>query len=197
MFEGHLQNTLQSLEMPENEASGDTVPSTSPVSSAEKIALRQQLAALEANVGIMAKLATPTMGIMMMLCGVGSVFLARHWQARLYNPGGFQQEFHQLRFGKTFSLVVLAFSTLAMFLGVSLLNHIAMVLLAAVMFQGLAVMHCVVKNRSMSSAWLVGLYVLLLLPHTSALLGALGLADNWLDVRKRTAPPSQGNSEGE
>lgn len=197
MFEGHLQNTLDSLDAPQNEASGDTGLTTLPasrVSSADKIALRQQLAALEANVGIMAKLATPTMGIMMMLCGVGSVFLARHWQARLYNPGGFQQEFHQLRFGKGLSLFVLVAVTAAMFLNVSLLSHIAMVLLAAVMFQGLAVMHCVVKNRGMSSAWLVGVYTLLLLPHTSALLGALGLADNWLDLRNRTAPPSQGES---
>ena len=191
-FEGHLQNTLLQIE-----SSGDESASGSAAINAETIQLREQLASLQANIGVMAKLATPTMGIMMMLCGVGSVLLARSWQARLFNPGGFQQEFHQLRFGKTFSLVVLAFSTLAMFLGVSLLNHIAMVLLAAVMFQGLAVMHCVVKNRGMSSAWLVGLYVLLLLPHTSALLGALGLADNWLDVRKRTAPPSQGNGEGE
>ena len=191
-FEGHLQNTLLQIE-----SSGDESASGSAAINADTIQLREQLASLQANIGVMAKLATPTMGIMMMLCGVGSVLLARSWQARLFNPGGFQQEFHQLRFGKTFSLVVLAFSTLAMFLGVSLLNHIAMVLLAAVMFQGLAVMHCVVKNRGMSSAWLVGLYVLLLLPHTSALLGALGLADNWLDVRKRTAPPSQGNGEGE
>ncbi len=197
MFEGHLQNTLQSLETSEDEASGDTVPSTSQVSSADRIALRQQLAALEANVGIMAKLATPTMGIMMMLCGVGSVFLARHWQARLYNPGGFQQEFHQLRFGKGLSVVVLVAATAAMLLNVALLSHIAMVLLAAVMFQGLAVMHSVVKNRGMSRAWLVGVYTLLLLPHTSALLGALGLADNWLDIRNRTAPPSQGGSSGQ
>ena len=29
-----------------------------------------------------------------------SLFIARVWQAMLYNPGGFQQEFHGLQFGK-------------------------------------------------------------------------------------------------
>lgn len=191
-FEDHLQSTLAQLETTQLETAGGDLEGSGAAVNADSLQLREQLAALQANIGVMARLATPTMGIMMMLCGIGSVLLARSWQARLFNPGGFQKEFHQLRFGKAFSLAVLGFATLAMLLQVPLLNHIAMVLLAAVMFQGLAVMHYVVKNRGMSSAWLVGLYVLLLLPHTSALLGAMGLADNWLDIRKRIAPPPNG-----
>lgn len=186
-FEGHLQSTMVQLESAGSGSGSDSVDGSRSI-TADNIRLREQLAALQSNIGVMAKLATPTMGIMMMLCGIGSVLLARSWQARLFNPGGFQQEFHQLRFGKAFSLLVLGFAALAMVLNVPLLNHFAMVLMAAVMFQGLAVMHCVVKNRGMSSAWLVGLYVLLLLPQTTALLGVLGLADNWLDLRNKIKP---------
>ena len=144
----------------------------------------QQAETLRASIGVMARLATPATAVMMMLTGVTSVFLARGWQARLFNPGGFQQEFHSLRFGKTAALGVLALTGASLVLDWSLLSHVVIVLLTAMMFQGLAVLHALVKIRGMSNGWLVGVYALMILPHTSALVGALGLADNWLNLRR-------------
>ncbi len=145
---------------------------------------QQQAETLRSMIGVMARLATPATAVMMMLTGVTSVFLARGWQARLFNPGGFQQEFHSLRFGKTVALGVLAITGVSLVLEWSLLSHIVIVLLSAMMFQGLAVLHALVRIRGMSSGWLVGIYALMILPHTSALVGALGLADNWLNLRR-------------
>ena len=57
-------------------------------------------------------------------------------------------------------------------------------LLATMMIQGLAVLHGIVKIRGMSGGWLTGTYLMMILPHTSALVGALGIADNWLNIRQ-------------
>jgi len=121
---------------------------------------------------------------MMMMTGLGSVFLARSWQAQLFNPGGFQQEFHKLRLGKTVSLGVLVVTGLSLLAEWTFLSDVVVVLLAAVMIQGLAVLHGIVKIRGMSAGWLTGTYLMMILPHTSALVGALGIADNWLNIRQ-------------
>lgn len=161
----------------------------------------QQAETLRASIGVMARLATPATAVMMMLTGVTSVFLARSWQARLFNPGGFQEEFHALRFGKAVALGVLAVTGLSLLSGWSFLSHVVIVLLSAMMFQGLAVLHALVRIRGMSNGWLVGIYALMVLPHTSALVGALGLADNWINLRRLPPPGKTGqpsaNSTGE
>lgn len=141
----------------------------------------------------MAKLATAASAVMIMLTSVGSVLLARFWQAKLFNPGGFQDEFHQLRFGKAAATVVLIVCAIALTIDNALVSDIAIVLMVAFLFQGLSVVHSLVKQRSMSQGWLVGVYIMMMLPHTIALLGALGLADNWLNVRR--LPDSTNNND--
>lgn len=132
----------------------------------------------------MARLATPATAIMMMVTAISSVLLARAWQAGLFNPGGFQQEFHRLRFGKQAAIAVLVLSGLSMLLKIPMLSNVTVVLMTVFVFQGLAVVHSLVKTRKMATGWLIGCYMMLILPHTLALLGALGLADNWLNLRK-------------
>jgi len=146
--------------------------------------LQAQVEALRSSLGVMARIATPATAVMMMMTGLGSVFLARSWQAQLFNPGGFQQEFHKLRLGKTVSLGVLVVTGLSLLAEWTFLSDVVVVLLAAVMIQGLAVLHGIVKIRGMSAGWLTGTYLMMILPHTSALVGALGIADNWLNIRQ-------------
>jgi len=146
--------------------------------------LQAQVEALRSSLGVMARIATPATAVMMMMTGLGSVFLARSWQAQLFNPGGFQQEFHKLRLGKTVSLGVLVITGLSLLADWTFLSDVVVVILAAVMIQGLAVLHGIVKIRGMSTGWLTGTYLMMILPHTSALVGALGIADNWLNIRQ-------------
>jgi len=55
------------------------------------------------------------------------------------------------------------------------------------MFQGLSVMHAIVKLKKMSNGWLVVLYILLfiLTKPMFVLLGIIGSIDNFIDFRSK------------
>ena len=116
-----------------------------------------------------------------------SLLLARAWQARLFNPGGLQREFHELRFGLVASAIGLAIVAGAVVTRSELLVALAMVVCALFVLQGAAILHCVVKKRGGSIAWLVGAYLLILvtMPESLVFLGVCGIADAWLDVRNK------------
>jgi hypothetical protein len=132
----------------------------------------------------MASIRTGAMGVSIMTFAFAGLFIARYWQAALVNPGGFQKEFHSLRLGRQAALVCAATIALAVLVGGSLWSGFAMVAIFALFVQGLSVCHALVKQRGLSQGWLVGIYLLLLLPHTVLLLGALGLADNLYHLRQ-------------
>lgn len=124
-------------------------------------------------------------GVSVMSVALGALFLARSWQAGLFNPGGFQKEFHALKLGRSTSFVGGAIVLVALLQGGQLLGAVAMVVIFCFFLQGLAVMHALVKQRSMHPYWLHGLYILvLILPHTFVLVAALGLADNLYALRR-------------
>ena len=167
----HIDASVQLAEQQAGEASTDP-------------RLQAQVETLRSSLGVMARIATPATAVMMMMTGLISVFLARSWQAQMFNPGGFQQEFHKLRLGKSVALGVLVVAGLSLLTDWVFLSDVVVVLLATMMIQGLAVLHGIVKIRGMSGGWLTGTYLMMILPHTSALVGALGIADNWLNIRQ-------------
>lgn len=124
-----------------------------------------------------------------LLQSMASMLLARWWQARLYNPGGFRQEYHQLRLPRSVAIVT------ALILGLMLLNsgqitwleYVAMLLLSAWFFHGLALAHGVLGLIGANRGWLIGIYALLLfaLPHAVTALAAAGFVDAWFDFRAR------------
>jgi hypothetical protein len=120
-----------------------------------------------------------------------SLILARWWQAMLYNPGGFRAEFHELRLPRALSAVTMAIAVLASFNGeqAGTLDFLALLLLAGYFFQGLALVHGAVAIRKLSTGWLVGMYILVIIAmiQTATILAAAGLADAWLDFRRRLA----------
>ncbi len=116
-----------------------------------------------------------------------SLFLGRWWQATLYNPGGFREEFHGLRLQRWLALVSLPVVLWAAIGGfdAGFASYLAMLLMGGWLFQGLAVVH-----RSLAKAsglWLVLLYALLLfaMPHVYVALALLGYVDAWVDFRAR------------
>jgi hypothetical protein len=124
------------------------------------------------------------------LQSLGSLLLGRWWQALLYNPGGFRQEFHRLRLPKVLgvvSLIVLLVSALGADTDSMLLMYLGLLLLSAWFMQGLALIHGMVGLLKMNSGWLLGMYILLVfaLPHMLTLIAAAGFADTWFDFRAR------------
>ncbi len=119
-----------------------------------------------------------------------SLLLARWWQALLYNPGGFAQEFRQLRFGMVAANVVLVITVFAMTTANEMALNLFFIAIVLMMFQGLAVIHNLVAKCKLSPSLLMGVYVIMLLTLQYGAIGLLfialiGLLDNWLNLRFR------------
>ncbi|WP_308364122.1 MULTISPECIES: hypothetical protein [unclassified Microbulbifer] len=116
-----------------------------------------------------------------------ALVLGRWWQALLYNPGGFRQEFHQLR-------MPLPLAAAGMLLWVFGLVSEGLVFWGAVVafpmvVAGIGLIHWLVARRGWGRGPLVALYVMLViaaLPLAGFLCG-LALIDSWIDIRGRAA----------
>lgn len=120
-----------------------------------------------------------------------SLFLARWWQAVIYNPGGFAKEFQSLNLGKVSALIALAITLLAVMLN----NVFAFALLTVVfvlyLIQGMSLLHASIKIRQLHAAWLFAVYMaMFFIPHLVLLLVIAGMIDPWLDIRQRIRPTS-------
>lgn len=125
-----------------------------------------------------------------------SLLLARYWQALLYHPGGFAQEFRQLRFGVVTANITLVITVFAIATANEMALNLFFIAIVLMLFQGLAVAHHLVAKCKLSSSWLVGVYVLMLftLQHGAIVLlfiALIGLFDNWLNLRFRLCAKSQ------
>lgn len=126
-----------------------------------------------------------------------ALLLARHWQAMLYNPGGFGKEFRELSIGKIPALVMVLCIVLAIVVGSTLAVEILIIAIGIFMLQGIAIAHSVVYQLEMGAGWLVALYVLLfvlilvLLPQMFVLLATFGIIDNFIDFRAKIAKTDQ------
>lgn len=128
-----------------------------------------------------------------------AIFLARWWQALLYNPGGFRTEFHQLRLPRLLAVLLLLLVLLMVMQagsGVTVLEYLLVLLVCAWFVHGLALVHGVVGKLGSSGGWLVAVYLLLLfaLPHMSIVLATAGVADAWFDFRARLRPRGSGRT---
>jgi hypothetical protein len=124
-----------------------------------------------------------------LVTGVGMVMLARSWQAGLYNPGGFRQEFHALRLSPAVAVVCVA-----VMVGGSLIGLNPMLVGWAgglpLLLAALALVHGVVGRKGLSGQWLVAFYLALVFlgPSLMILLLILAFVDSWLDIRGRIKP---------
>ena len=119
------------------------------------------------------------------------IFLARWWQAELYNPGGFGFEFRVLRmpksalYGVAIAGVMVALNTVSSF-DVAFVTDCFIVLVLLFSFQGLAVVHAKIYTNNLPVGWLVGLYLLsAIVPQLVGLvLATTGVADSLADFRR-------------
>ena len=113
--------------------------------------------------------------------------LARWWQAQLYNPGGFQAEFHQLRLAPQLTLLLVVAGAALTALGPDY-RFWPLIFAVPLVFAGFALVHAVVAIKNVSSNWLVAFYLgWVILDPLKVLLLVVAVADSWLDIRRRVA----------
>ncbi|MGI9288848.1 MAG: hypothetical protein ACR2P1_25950 [Pseudomonadales bacterium] len=142
------------------------------------------------QVGLLPRLGLEQMagmfGVYVALFGVVSLVIARYWQALLYNPGGFRQEFHALRMPAQLALPLVFLAALC------LLNAQfeiwAWIFLVPLMIAGIALVHALAARRKVSSVALTAFYVaLILINPVKLLLCIAAVFDSWMDFRVRFA----------
>jgi len=127
-----------------------------------------------------------------------SLFVGRVWQAMLYNPDGFKQEYHSLSIGNRLGIFALLVALIAMITTGTLAKisgDILWVLWVVYLFVGIAIFHKVVTVKGWSKAILVALYVGMIIPQIAMLVSLLGWADTRFDFRSRLGV--SGNTGGD
>ncbi len=127
-----------------------------------------------------------------------SVLVARWWQAILYNPGGFQVEFHNLRLsplgGATSFLAVLYCWNQSLDY-----QYWAMVFALPLTVAAAGLAHGVVKLRQLSGYWLIVFYLALV--FVSPLVLVFAMLDTWTDFRSRirgaVIPPNDRDNDNQ
>ncbi len=117
---------------------------------------------------------------------VSIVMIARWMQARLADSNGYRNEFLNLALGKPASIAAVALLGLSIWLDQDWLTSLALLVSAAFLFQGIAVVHARLLSNKFRPM-LTGLFYMLLLiiPQIMALTVIAGIIDNWLFFRKR------------
>ena len=130
--------------------------------------------------------------------GLLSLFLGRWWQAMLYNPEGFQSEFHAIRLKPSQAIVCLLSAVYCLSLGGD--YQVWGSLFALPLFiAGLAIVHSSVKQLGIGKGWLVLFYVALMLfspmllvlySPLMVMLTIMAFMDTWINFRARIKPRS-------
>ncbi len=130
-------------------------------------------------------------GLMAMLFGTAtllSVLLARWMQSLVYNPGGFQSEFQQMRIPAKILLILLFAGIMFFVLQRNIMLDLLLIAAMMYCFQGLAIFHYTTRKKGYGSAYLLPPYLLLLLMPQFAVVGlaCVGASDAFLNYRKLT-----------
>jgi hypothetical protein len=135
--------------------------------------------------GMMNQMMVGMMAVMLFF----GLLVGRFWQAKLYNPSGFGREFRQLRLGKKLATVaagilVLSFLPLD---AIVVLSDMTMAVAVLFMLQGLAIAHYAFHHYQTSALLMVPFYmaVVMVLQVSMVVLAIAGIADNWLNLRKK------------
>jgi hypothetical protein len=122
---------------------------------------------------------------MLQLFAIGGLLLGRYWQAKLYNPDGFKEEFHTLRLPLWYVAIALG----VFFISVSDSSWVSLmpVILVPLFIMGVSLVHGVIAMGQLSKQWLIAFYIsfFFFLPYMYALLILVALLDVLLDFRRR------------
>jgi hypothetical protein len=124
-------------------------------------------------------------GLVVLLAAIICLAIARGWQAGIYNPGGFRQEFHALRLAPRELAVLIGLGVVSMLFGVA---GFALLGWVPLLIAGVALVHGIIGLKGMNGLWLVAFYLLLITTWPMILIVLLlGLVDSFANVRGRLA----------
>ncbi len=153
------------------------VPETAPVESVRQM------------IDFLAPYMTGASAVLVVSIMLLGLFLGRWWQALLYNPGGFKQEFLGLKAQPRTAIIVLVILLVTMgnfgkISEISLNMSIPLFMLYA--FIGTAVLHKLLASTNIAKLAVPMFYITLLLMNRTMfpIVALVGLADTWLDIRK-------------
>lgn len=120
------------------------------------------------------------------LASILSLMISRWWQSLLYNPGGFQREFHGFAVDRAIAIPLIAVILAGQLLPQDYQFWIGLATLP-LLIAGFALMHFAVKLFQLGSHWLALLYIALILfgAWVNLLIVAMAAADSFLDLRSR------------
>ena len=117
------------------------------------------------------------------------LFLGRWWQANLYNPGGFKQEFLALDTKPRLSIGSIVVVAIALTIPGEISEiawNVSILLFVLYTVTGTSVLHTVFSKMKLGRYMVPMLYItLFLIPHAMLLVALVGLSDPWLDLRKK------------
>lgn len=124
-------------------------------------------------------------GLIVLIAAVACLALARSWQAGLYNPGGFREEFHALRLAPHELAVLVVLGAIGAVLG---LPGLGMLLWVPLLVAGIALVHGFIGLKGMNGLWLVAFYLLLITTWPMILIVLLlAFIDAFANIRGRLA----------
>ncbi len=125
---------------------------------------------------------------------LAGLFLGRWWQANLYNPGGFRQEYLNLHGQNSLAIATLIILAAALlFSGViaEICWNVSILLFVLYALVGTIILHCAFATLKMKRFMLPFLYItMMLIPHALIPAAILGLADTWLNLRNKIPNPT-------
>jgi hypothetical protein len=117
------------------------------------------------------------------------LFLGRWWQALLYNPGGFRQEFLSLNTPPRLaigSILVVVIASLSSGVTSEIFWNISILLFVLYTFIGTSVLHTVFAAMKMGRYIVPMFYVtMFLIPHAMLPVAIVGLSDAWMNLRNK------------
>jgi len=132
-------------------------------------------------------------GFMLALTLVGCTVLARWWQAALFNPGGFREEFHAIRLASVPGLALVGAGASLYVQGPSM-QVWAQIVMLPLLVAGIGLVHALVAHRRVGGV--LGLFyaALLLLPPVKYVVMGLAAVDAVANLRRLLgmAPPPPG-----
>lgn len=124
-------------------------------------------------------------GSMLVIMVFFGLVLARSWQSKLFNPGGFQQEFHQLRLGKADTMIYTITGLGLLAIDTSFMTW-AWMSFFPLTISAVALFHWAAKQREVKQHWYVIFYALLILNDFVRLfLVVIALLDTTVNFRQK------------
>ncbi len=131
------------------------------------------------------------LGVINTITCVLCLLLARWWQAALYNPGGFREEFHALRLSPQISIALVL-----LMMGVSTLGleyrPWAVLFAVPLSVAGIGFLHARAAYRGLGATWLGLFYLLwLVLDPIKLVVIGIAIADSFVNFRERWQPKGE------